>query len=391
VIRTEVGIVGAGPAGLMLAHLLHLEGIESVVLEHRSREYVEQRVRAGVLEHGTAELFVATGVGERMRTEGLVHRGIELRFAGRRHRIDFEALTGGRTIVVYGQQEVVKDLMAARERAGGVVQFEIDDVRIAGIESARPRLSYRADDRDETIDCDVVVGCDGSHGVSRSYFPPPSVRAFEYVYPFAWLGILAAVAPSTEELIYCRHERGFALHSVRTPEISRLYLQVDPTERIEEWTDDRIWSELRTRFSTDDGWTLRDGPVLEKSITPMRSFVHEPMRHGRLFLAGDAAHIVPPTGAKGLNLAIADVRDLAAALVALLRRRDEEPAAAYGARCLRRAWRAEEFSTYMTSMLHPRRDDEFQNRLALSRLDYVATSRAAAASLAENYVDLARL
>jgi p-hydroxybenzoate 3-monooxygenase len=392
VTRVQVGIIGAGPAGLMLSHLLHLEGIESVVLEDRSREYVEQRVRAGVLEHGTAELFDATGLGARMRAEGLLHRGIELRFARRPHRVDFEELTNGRSIVVYGQQEVVKDLIAARQAAGGDIRFEVSDVRIGDLEGGdRPTIHFRGEGREETLNCDAVVGCDGSHGISRNSFVASDVQVFEHDHPFAWLGILAAVAPSTEELIYSRHERGFALHSVRTPEISRLYLQVAPNERLHEWPDDRIWDELSRRFATDDGWTLREGPVIEKGITPMRSYVHEPMRRGRLFLAGDAAHIVPPTGAKGLNLAIADVRDLAPALATWLRSGDDRFVDAYEARALRRAWRAQEFSTYMTMMLHPIPGDDFHNRLALSRLDYVATSRSAAASLAENYVDLARL
>lgn len=389
--RTQVGIIGAGPAGLMLSHLLHLEGIESVVLEDRSREYVEQRVRAGVLEYGTAELFDATGLGDRMRREGLIHRGIELRFLGKGHRLDFEALTDGRSIVVYGQQEVVKDLIAARQAAGGDVRFEVSDVRVADLETDRPAVHFHHDGRAGSLDCDAVVGCDGSHGISRGSFAPSRVQVFEYDHPFAWLGILAAVAPSTEELIYARHERGFALHSVRTPEISRLYLQVAPDERLEEWPDDRIWDELSRRFATDDGWTLRSGPVIEKGITPMRSFVHEPMRQGRLFLAGDAAHIVPPTGAKGLNLAIADVRDLAPALTTWLRSHDDRLVNTYETRALRRAWRAQEFSMYMTMMLHTIAANDFHNRLALSRLDYVATSRSAAASLAENYVDLSRL
>ena len=316
--RTQVGIVGAGPAGLMLSHLLHLQGIESVVLEARSREYVEQRVRAGVLEQATVELLRGTGLGDRLDREALIHHGIELRFDGRGHRIALSDLTG-RAIWIYGQQEVVKDMIAARLGSGGSIRFEVEDVELSDLESTAPTIRFRAGGDAEELTCDVVAGCDGFHGVSRDAIPAGVLHEYHREFPFAWLGILAAVAPSTDELIYAYHDRGFALHSLRSPDISRLYLQVRPDEDIEAWPDDRIWEELRTRLASDDGWTLTDGPVIEKGIAAMRSFVVEPMQHGRLFLAGDAAHIVPATGAKGLNLAIHDVRVLAEALAAWYR------------------------------------------------------------------------
>jgi p-hydroxybenzoate 3-monooxygenase len=305
--RTQVGIVGAGPAGLLLAHLLHGHGIESVVLELRSREYVEQRVRAGVLEHGTVELLSEAGVGERMQREGLVHHGIELRFDRRGHRIDFPALTGGRSITVYGQQEVVKDLIRARLDAGGALQFEVQDVSVHDLDSDQPAIRYFSGGAEQELRCDVIAGCDGFHGVCRPSVPEGALEEHEREYPFAWLGILAEVAPSTEELIYARHERGFALHSMRTPELSRFYLQCEPDDDADNWPDERIWDELRIRLERD-GWELNSGgPIIEKGITPMRSFVVEPMQYGNLFLAGDAAHIVPPSGAKGLNLAVGEV------------------------------------------------------------------------------------
>lgn len=390
--RTQVGIIGAGPAGLLLSHLLHLEGIESVVLEQRSRQYVETdtaRIRAGVLEQGPADLLHSRGVGTRMRAEGLVHEGIELRFDRTAHRVPLTELTG-RSITVYGQQEVVKDLIAARLAAGGPVLFEVDDVRIAETTTDRPTIAFRHDGRELTLQCDVVAGCDGFHGVSRKAIPPGVLRVYEKVYPYAWLGILAAVAPSTTELIYCRHERGFALHSLRSPELSRLYLQVRPGEPLSEWPDDRVWEELRTRFATDDGWTLADGPVLEKSVTAMRSFVVEPMQHGRLFLVGDAAHIVPPTGAKGMNLAVADVEVLVSALTRWYRTGDGEALESYSRTCLEHVWRAEDFSAWMTALLHVDHSDGFSDRAQQARLAYTARSRSAAASLAENYVAASR-
>jgi p-hydroxybenzoate 3-monooxygenase len=387
---TQVGIVGAGPAGLLLAHLLHLRGIESVVLEARSREYVEARVRAGVLEQTTVDLLDSAGVAERLHREGLVHRGLELRFDGRGHRIDFAELTGGRAITVYGQQEVVKDLIAARMDAGGELRFEVEDVSLHDLESDRPRIRFSHEGSEHELRCDVVAGCDGFHGISRPTVPDEVLRIYEREYPFAWLGILAEVAPSNEELIYCHHDRGFALHSMRSPTLTRLYLQCAPDADIEEWPDERIWEELQTRLATAEGdFVLEQGPLVEKGITPMRSFVAEPLRHGRLFLAGDAAHIVPPTGAKGLNLAAADVRVLSEALGAWYDGGDETGLDAYSDTCLRRVWRVQHFSWWMTSMLHRfGGDDPFEPRLQRSQLHYVVSSRAAATTLAENYVGL---
>jgi p-hydroxybenzoate 3-monooxygenase len=387
---TQVGIVGAGPAGLLLAHLLHLRGIESVVLEARSREYVEARVRAGVLEQTTVDLLDSAGVAERLHREGLVHRGLELRFDGRGHRIDFAELTGGRAITVYGQQEVVKDLIAARMDTGGELRFEVEDVSLHDLESDRPCIRFGHEGSEHELRCDVVAGCDGFHGISRPTVPDDVLRIYEREYPFAWLGILAEVAPSSEELIYCHHDRGFALHSMRSPTLTRLYLQCAPDADIEEWPDERIWEELQTRLATADGdFVLEQGPLVEKGITPMRSFVAEPLRHGRLFLAGDAAHIVPPTGAKGLNLAAADVRVLSEALGAWYDSGDESGLDAYSDTCLRRVWRVQHFSWWMTSMLHRfGGDDPFEPRLQRSQLHYVVSSRAAATTLAENYVGL---
>ncbi|MGZ5296198.1 MAG: 4-hydroxybenzoate 3-monooxygenase [Actinomycetota bacterium] len=386
--RTQVGIVGAGPAGLMLSHLLHLQGIESVVLEARSRGYVEQRVRAGVLEQGTVELLRETGLGDRMDREALIHHGIELRFDGRGHRIALTDLTG-RAIWIYGQQEVVKDMIAARLGSGGAIHFEVDDVELSGIDSTAPTIRFREGGQVEELTCDVVAGCDGFHGVSRDAIPAGVLREYHREFPFSWLGILAAVPPSTDELIYAYHDRGFALHSLRSPEISRLYIQVRSDEDIEDWPDDRIWEELRTRLASNDAWTLTDGPVIEKGIAAMRSFVVEPMQHGRLFLAGDAAHIVPATGAKGLNLAIHDVRVLADALATWYRTGDAEEMDRYSDRCLRRVWRVQEFSSSMSSMLHRLPDDDgFVGRLQRAQLAYVCSSEAAAKSLAENYVGL---
>lgn len=387
--QTQVGIIGAGPSGLLLSHLLHLQGIDSVILEARSRRYVEERVRAGVLEQGTVDLLCDTGLGDRLRREGLVHHGIELRFDGRGHRIALSDLTGGRSIWIYGQREVVKDLIDARLAAQGTIHFEVDGVTPSGIDSSNPILKYRKDGTDCELNCDFIAGCDGFHGVSRQSIPDGILRTYHHVYPFGWLGILAAVAPSTEELIYAYHERGFALHSLRTPEISRLYIQVDPDEDIEKWPDDRIWEELGTRMATDDGWTLKTGPILEKGITPMRSFVVEPMQYGRLFLAGDAAHIVPPTGAKGLNLAVHDVHKLAGAFIAWYRERSGELLDRYSADCLDRVWRVQDFSSFMSMMLHRYSDDDgFRGRLQQAQLKYVSSSEAAASSLAENYVGL---
>jgi p-hydroxybenzoate 3-monooxygenase len=388
--HTQVGIVGAGPAGLLLAHLLGREGIESVVLEDRSRDYVLQRVRAGVLEQGSVDLLREVGLADRLDREGLVHHGIELRFEGRGHRIALTDLTGGRSIWIYGQQELVKDLIAARRASGGLTRYEVEDVRLSEVDTTAPTLRFRHDGDEHEVVCDFIAGCDGFHGVSKTAIPATIRREYHREYPFSWLGILATVPPSTDELIYAWHERGFALHSLRSPELSRLYLQVDPSDDVAAWPDERIWEELRLRFATTDGWTLADGPIIEKGIAAMRSFVLEPMQHGRLFLAGDAAHIVPATGAKGLNLAVADVRVLAAAIAAWYRDGDDTALAGYTERCLRRVWRAQDFSSTMSLMLHrlPDDDDGFGARLQLARLAYVTGSEAAARSLAENYVGL---
>jgi p-hydroxybenzoate 3-monooxygenase len=383
--RTQVGIVGAGPAGLVLAHLLHLHGIESVVLEARSREYVEKRIRAGVLEHGTADLLLDAGVGERLRREGLVHHGIELRFGGRGHRIDFQDLTG-RAITVYGQHEVVKDLIAARVAAGGPILFEAECVGVEGVEGSRPAVRFRQGEAVREIRCDLVAGCDGFHGVCRAAIPEGVLAVYERSYPFAWLGILAEAAPSAEELIYAYHDRGFALHSMRSPALTRLYLQCTPDADLADWPDGRIWEELRARFALE-GWRLREGPILQKGVTGMRSFVVEPMQHGRLFLAGDAAHIVPPTGAKGMNLAVADVCVLARAIAHFYASGRTDLLAAYSGTCLPRVWHAQRFSWWMTSLLHRLPDGgAYQQRLQLAELAHVTTSRAAAAALAESYV-----
>jgi p-hydroxybenzoate 3-monooxygenase len=389
---TQVGIVGAGPAGLVLGQLLHQAGIESVVLEDRSRSYIEQRVRAGVLEQGTVDLLDAIGVGERLHAEGIVHEGLELRFRRRGHRISLSELTDGRAITIYGQQEVVKDLIAARLEDQLPLHFEVSDVGVGGFTDGRPRIGFRtADGEPEMIECDFIAGCDGFHGVCRPSFPEGVLRVYERDYPFGWLGILAAVAPSTDELIYCNHERGFALHSLRSPELSRLYVQCDPGDSIEAWPDDRIWEEMHTRFATDDGWTLNEGPIVEKGVTPMRSFVVEPMQCGRLFLAGDAAHIVPPTGAKGLNLAVHDVSVLAAGIIAYYAQGDDALLDGYSDACLRRVWRVQHFSNWMTSMLHRHPGaTAFDERLQMAQLDYVVGSEAAARTLAENYVGFGR-
>ena len=389
VIRTQVGIVGAGPAGLLLSHLLHLEGIESVVIESHTRRHVEERIRAGVLEQGTVDLLNETGVGERMRREGLVHHGIELRFNRQGHRIDMYELTGGRAITVYGQHEVVKDLIRARLHAGGQVCFEVDRVSVHGFDGTSPRIRFTKDGEPREIACDFIGGCDGFHGICRPSIPDGALRFFEKVYPFGWLGILAEAPPASEELIYSNHERGFALLSMRSQALSRLYLQCTPEEDLAQWPDDRIWRELQTRFETASGFRLHEGAIVQKGVTAMRSFVAEPMQHGRLFLAGDAAHIVPPTGAKGLNLAAADVRVLSRALAHYYRTGSGELLDRYSTTCLRRVWRAQHFSWWMTSMLHRfEGGDGFDHRRQLAELDNVTSSRAASAHLAENYVGL---
>jgi p-hydroxybenzoate 3-monooxygenase len=385
---TQVGIVGGGPAGLLLSHLLHLEGIDSVVLERRSREELESEIRAGVLEHGTVDLLIETGVGDRMQKEGAVHHGINLQFGGRRRRIDLSGLTGGRTITLYGQHEVVKDLARTRLDTGGQILFEAEGVGVRGADSEEPVIRYRKDGTDYELRCDFVAGCDGFYGVCRPSIPAEARTEYERQYPFGWFGILVEAPRSTEEIIYTNHERGFALVSTRSPEIQRLYFQCDPEDDTENWPDERIWDELQARLATEDEWTLTEGRITQKGIVAMRSFVVEPMQHGRLFLTGDAAHIVTPTGAKGLNLAVADVRVLTRALSEFYSSGRADLLDAYSETCLRRAWKAQRFSWWMTSMLHSFGEDAFQHRLQLAELDYVTSSRAAATSLAENYTGL---
>jgi p-hydroxybenzoate 3-monooxygenase len=387
-IRTQVGIVGAGPAGLLLGHLLHMRGIDSVILENRSRDYVIGRVRAGVLEQGTVDLLIQSELGERLQQLGMRHSGIQLCFLGKRHRIPFEDLTPGRSITVYGQNEVVADLIAARCGTGRPVYFDVRNVCIDDFDES-PQIRFQSGGIEYQINCDFIAGCDGSHGVSRLLMPADRVQIYEREYPFAWLGILAEAAPASEELVYALHEHGFALFSMRSPSVTRLYLQCAPDEDLACWPDDRIWQELMTRLGTADGWCPNRGPILQKSITGMRSRIIEPMRLRRLFLAGDAAHIVPPTGAKGLNLAVADVYLLAGALDRYYRSGYEDMLDQYSDRCLRRAWSVQRFSWWMTSMLHRAPDgNEFDYRRQLAELDYVTTSRAAMTSLAENYSGL---
>lgn len=382
----------------MLSHLLYLQGIDSVVVENRSRQYSEQRVRAGVLEQGTVDLLTQMGLGERMKAEGLVHHGIELRFAGRGHRIDFQELTGGKAITIYAQHEVLKDLNNARAATGGQVFFEVENVSVhdfdgsrqdgSKCDGAKPKIRYRKDGSECELTCDFIAGCDGFHGICRPSIPSGVLTEYERIYPFGWLGILADAPPSSQELIYSYHDRGFALLSMRTPHISRLYLQCRPDENIDDWSDEKIWQELQIRLASKE-WTLTEGQVLQKVVTGMRSFVVEPMQYGKLFLAGDSAHIVPPTGAKGLNLAVADVRVLARALKRFYDNGSHELLDTYSEVCLRRVWKVQRFSWWMTSMLHRFPDENpFDQRRQLAELDYVTSSRAAAQSLAENYVGL---
>jgi p-hydroxybenzoate 3-monooxygenase len=386
--RTQVAIVGAGPAGLLLGQLLHRHGVDAVILEARDREYVEARIRAGLLEQGTTEVLREAGVGERLDREGLVHSGLYVNFGGRRHHLALSELTG-RTVTVYGQTEVVKDLIGARQQAGAPLHFECSEVALDGLEIDQPVVRYVHEGQRRELHCDLIAGCDGFHGVCRPAIPAGVLRVWEREYPFAWLGILADMPPCTDELIYAQHERGFALHSMRSPELSRLYIQVDPDEDIADWPDARVWEELHQRLHCD-GWSLSEGPVLDKAITPMRSFVAEPMRYRSLLLAGDAAHIVPPTGAKGLNLAVADVTVLAEAIIARLRGSGSESGLDdYSDRCLDRVWRAQHFSWWMTTMLHnDPGEDDYGRRLQRAQLEYVTASPAAATTWAENYVGL---
>jgi p-hydroxybenzoate 3-monooxygenase len=388
-LQTQVAIVGAGPAGLMLSHLLHLRGIDSVIVEARSREHCESRIRAGVLEQGTVDVLRRTGLAERLDREALIHHGIEIGFGQRRHRIPLSELTGGKCVTVYGQHEVVKDLIARRLEDRGCVLFNCSNTSVQELGGPAPMV--RADHAGETIEvtADFIAGCDGFHGVCRSAVPPNYFKFFERVYPFAWLGILAEAAPSSEELVYMHSEHGFALFSMRSPRLTRLYLQAKPDEDLAQWPDDRIWNELFRRFQSQDGWYPVRGPILQKGLTGMRSFVCEPMHFGRLYLAGDAAHIVPPTGAKGMNLAIADVLVLSDGLNAYYRGNTTRELDQYSVLCLRRVWKAQRFSGWMTSLLHHFDEvNDFDRRRQIAELDYVTTSKAAATSRAENYVGL---
>jgi len=388
-VRTQVGIVGAGPAGLVLARLLQLRGIESVVLESRSRDYCQERVRAGLLEQGTVDLLTQIGAGERMRSQGLAHRGVNLRFKGGTHRIDFDELAGGRGIMIYPQGDVIRDLVDARLAAGGPILFEAGAVSLHGLDSARPVIRFQQHGESREVECDYVAGCDGFHGVCRAAIPGGVLTTYERNYPFGWLGILAQAPPASDELIYAYHERGFALLTMRTPQLSRLYIQCAPDDDAERWPDETIWSELQTRLAAGRGWKLTEGPILQKSVSKMHSFVVEPMQYERLYLAGDAAHIVPPTGAKGLNLAVADVWVLARALQQVYSSGRGDLLAEYSRTCLRRVWQVQRFSWWMTAMMHRFDDDNlFDRRRQLAELEYVASSRAAATTLAENYVGL---
>ena len=388
-LRTQVAIIGAGPAGLLLSHLLHLEGIDSIVLEKQTRQHVEERIRAGVLEQGTVDLLTQCGVGERLRREGLVHHGIELRFNRRGHRIDMYELTGGRAITVYAQHEVLKDLIAARLSASGQILFAVDEVRVQGLDGDSPRVYLQHHGEPHEIVCDYIGGCDGFHGICRPSIPAGVLSCYEKIYPFAWLGILAAAAPASHELIYAHHERGFALLSMRGPQTTRAYVQCRPDEDLAAWPDERIWQELDHRLETEGGFRLNQGTILQKSVTTMRSFVTEPMQYGRLFLAGDAAHIVPPTGAKGLNLAVADVHVLSRAIACRYRTGSMDALARYSETCLRRVWRVQHFSWWMTSLLHRAEEGAvFDYRRQLAELEQITTSRAAATTLAENYTGL---
>jgi p-hydroxybenzoate 3-monooxygenase len=387
--NTQVGIVGAGPAGLLLGHLLHLNGIDSVIVENRDREYVVDRVRAGVLEQGTVDLMNAMGVGAGLQLRGLRHEGVYVSFNGNRHRIDMAGLTGGKAITVYGQNEVVKDLIDARLATTRPLYFDAEDVAVSALDSQSPVIRFRHHDADCEVQCDFIAGCDGFHGICRPSIPKTELTIYERTYPFGWLGILADSPPSSDELVYTSHERGFALFSMRSPTVTRLYLQVPPDEPIERWSDDAVWDEMLARMTTSDGWAPNVGRILQKSVTPMRSFVAAPMRHRRLFLAGDAAHIVPPTGAKGMNLAASDVLVLTRAMKAFYETGKTEWLDQYSAICLRRVWKAQRFSWWMTTLLHRLPDESaFDRQRQLADLDYLTTSHAAMTSLAEQYVGL---
>jgi p-hydroxybenzoate 3-monooxygenase len=388
--RTQVGIVGAGPAGLLLSHILHLHGIESIVLERHTRNDVEAIIKAGVLEQGTVDLLNQIGAGDRMMREGLRHEGIVLRYDGRDARIDLAGLTGGKAVKIYAQHDVIKDLVKLRLETGGDIRFEAKDVSVYDLDEAQPKIRYR--DTDGTVHeiaCDFIAGCDGTQGISRPSIPAGALNVYERLYPFGWFGILCKAPPSSDELIYSMHERGFVLVSTRSPDVQRMYFQCSPTEKVADWSDDRIWAEFRARLATRDGWEPKEGPIFSKTVIGMRSLVVEPMRYGRLFLAGDSAHVVPPTGAKGLNLAATDAQILAKALTAYYENKGTDGLDRYSATALRRIWKATRFSWWMTSMMHTfPGSDAFQHRLQVAELDYVTGSRAGATALAENYVGL---
>jgi p-hydroxybenzoate 3-monooxygenase len=387
--KTTVAIVGAGPAGLLLSQLLHQDGIDSVVVETKSRSYVEERIRAGVLEQGTVDILRQAGVGDRLAREGMVHHGFDIQYNGQRHRIDLSSLAGGKCVTVYGQHEVVKDLIAARLAAGGKIVFDAQDVALHGFDSDAPCISFVHQENAQTLHCKLIAGCDGFHGICRPSIPATAQQIYDRQYPFAWLGILAQAAPNRHELIYAQHDRGFALYSMRSPAVTRLYLQCAPEDSVENWSDDRIWNELFARLRTDDGWLPAEGQIIQKGITGMRSFVSSPMQHGNLYLAGDAAHIVPPTGAKGMNLAVADVTVLARAIGQCLHQSDPSELQQYSATCLRRIWKVQRFSWQMTSMLHNFYDDDaFARQMQLAELDYFTNSEAGRRTIAENYVGL---
>lgn len=388
-IKTQVAIIGAGPSGLLLSQLLDLQGIENIVLERQTADYVLGRIRAGVLEQGTVDLLNHAQCGARMNKQGLIHDGIDLCFANTRHRIDLNSRSNGKTVMVYGQTEITKDLMDARNAAGGNLVYEASDVQIFNLDEDRPRIRYVKDGVEHEIECDFVAGCDGYHGVSRQSIPSSVLRTFEKVYPFGWLGLLSDTKPISDELIYVHHDRGFALCSMRSPIRSRYYLQCPLEDRVEDWSDDRFWTELSNRLPPDTSGQLETGASIEKSIAPLRSFVAEPMRFGNLFLAGDAAHIVPPTGAKGLNLAASDIYFLSKAFIAFYKDNQTELMDHYSETCLKRVWKAIRFSWWMTSLLHQFPDDgEFGTHLQKAELDYIANSEAAQSALSENYVGL---